>query len=253
MSLKALIFDVDGTLANTERDGHLKAFNLAFKEFNLDWVWSNEMYYHLLDVTGGKLRIKYYLKKYNPEFSHDDLENLVNSIHALKTKKYVHLINNGIVPLRTGVKRLFLEAKKAGLRLAIATTTTPDNVNALIKNTLGDEAIGFFEVIAAGDCVKNLKPAGDVYQFVLDKMQLKNNEVIAFEDSKNGIVSANSVGINSVITINQYTQHHIFNGAMVVLDNLGEPNKDFKIIKGDKTKHTFLSVDYLQELYARYC
>ncbi len=253
MSLEALIFDVDGTLANTERDGHLVAFNLAFRELDLDWVWSNELYHELLDVTGGQLRIKYYLEKYNTGFSHDDLDNFVASIHALKTKIYVRLMSEGAVPLRPGVERLFNEARAAGLRLAIATTTTPANVDALIANTLGKDALDWFEVIGAGDIVPNLKPAGDIYTYVMDKMNIDPSKCLAFEDSYNGIISATSAGLKTVITVNEYTDKHQFDGALVVLNNLGEKNKPFKLIKGDQTDSSYVDVGYLQELHAKHC
>ncbi len=253
MALEALIFDVDGTLANTERDGHLVAFNLAFKELGLDWEWSNELYHELLNVTGGQLRIKYYLKKYNTKFSHDDLDNFVASIHALKTKIYVRLMDEGAVPLRPGVIRLFKEAKEAGLRLAIATTTTPANVDALIANTLGKEALDWFEVIGAGDVVPNLKPAGDIYAYVLAQMNLDASQCVAFEDSHNGILSATEVNLKTIITVNEYTNTHKFDGAMVILNNLGEPSQPFEMIHGASTNSTYVDVAYLQELHAQYC
>jgi HAD superfamily hydrolase (TIGR01509 family) len=253
MSLEALIFDVDGTLANTERDGHLVAFNLAFEELGLDWVWSNELYHELLDVTGGQLRIKHYLKNHKPEFTHDDLDNFVASIHKLKTKIYVRLMAEGAVPLRPGVERLFAEAREAGLRLAIATTTTPANVDALIANTLGREALDWFEVIGAGDVVPNLKPAGDIYHYVLEKMNIDPKNCIAFEDSHNGIVSATDAHLKTLITVNEYTNSHQFDKAIVILNNLGEPNKSFTMIEGDATDATFVNVDYLRELHAKHC
>ncbi|MDC9714756.1 MAG: HAD-IA family hydrolase [Gammaproteobacteria bacterium] len=253
MSLKALIFDVDGTLANTERDGHLIAFNLAFKELRLDWAWSNELYHQLLDVTGGQLRIKHYLKNHKPEFECEDVDAFAKKVHGLKTQIYVRLVDTGAIPLRTGVVRLFNEAHKAGLRLAIATTTTPANVDALIINTLGKEALDWFEVIGAGDCVPNLKPAGDVYRWVLEQMNLAPNQAIAFEDSHNGIVAATEAGLKTLVTINEYTESHNFDGAMTVLNHLGEPDTPFHLITGDKTDATYVNVDYLKELYAKYC
>ncbi|MDC9727045.1 MAG: HAD family hydrolase [Candidatus Thioglobus sp.] len=253
MALEALIFDVDGTLANTERDGHLVAFNIAFKELGLDWVWSNELYHELLNVTGGQLRIKYYLSKYNTSFQHDDLDNFVASIHKLKTSIYVRLMDEGAVPLRPGVERLFNEARASGLRLAIATTTTPANVDALIANTLGKEALDWFEVIGAGDVVPKLKPAGDIYTYVLDKMNIDADKCLAFEDSQNGIISATQAGLKTLITVNEYTNTHEFKGACVVLNNLGEPTKAFEVIKGQATEAKFVDVAYLQELHAQHC
>lgn len=253
MTLKALIFDVDGTLANTERDGHLLAFNLAFEALGLDWRWSSEIYQQLLDVTGGQLRIKHYIKNYKPEFKCDDVDGFAKETHALKTKIYVDLVDAGDIRLRTGVVRLFNEAREAGLRLAIATTTTSANVDALIANALGRKALDWFEVIGAGDVVPNLKPAGDIYRWVLEKMNLKANECIVFEDSYNGIVAATDANLKTLVTINKYTKSHVFEGAMVVLNNLGEPNKAFTIIEGDATDATYVNVDYLKELHAKYC
>ncbi len=253
MALQALIFYVDGTLANTERDGHLVAFNLAFKELGLDWVWSNELYHKLLDVTGGQLRIKHYVNNYLPEFKTDDLDAFALSLHQLKTKIYVRIVDEGAMPLRPGVTRLFQEARAAGLRMAIATTTTPANVVALISNTLGEEALGWFEVIGAGDVVPNLKPAGDIYSYVLDQMNLDASECIAFEDSRNGIVSATHASLKTIITVNEYTDTHDFTGAIVILNNLGELNQPFEMIEGNPTESTFVDVAYLQELHAQHC
>ncbi len=248
MTLKALIFDVDGTLANTERDGHLVAFNLAFEELDLDWVWSNELYHKLLDVTGGQLRIKHYVNDYK-----HDLDAFAASVHALKTEIYVRLVNEGKIPLRPGVERLFHEARDAGLRMAIATTTTPANVDALIANTLGREALDWFEVIGAGNVVPNLKPAGDIYHWVLEQMNLEAKDCIAFEDSRNGIVSATDANLKTLITTNEYTDSHQFDEAIVILNNLGEPNKPFTLIEGDATDTTYVTVDYLKELHAKHC
>ncbi len=111
----------------------------------------------------------------------------------------------------------------------------------------------WFEVIGAGDVVPNLKPAGDIYHYVLDKMNLDPKNAIAFEDSHNGIVSATDANLKTLITINEYTKTHEFDGAMVVLNNLGEPNKPFEMIKGDATDHTYVSVNYLKELHAKHC
>ncbi|SMN15701.1 Hypothetical protein CbbY [uncultured Candidatus Thioglobus sp.] len=253
MALEVLIFDVDGTLANTEKDGHLVAFNLAFKELGLDWEWSNELYHELLNVTGGQLRIKYYLKKYKSDFQHNDLDNFVASIHKLKTSIYVRLMDEGAVPLRPGVERLFNEARAAGLRMAIATTTTPANVDALIANTLGKEALDWFEVIGAGDVVPNLKPAGDIYTYVLEAMNIDADKCLAFEDSYNGIISATQAGLKTLITVNEYTDTHEFEGACAILSNLGEPDQPFEMIKGNSTESTFVDVAYLQELHAQHC
>ncbi len=170
--LEALIFDVDGTLADTERDGHRIAFNRAFAEAGLDWGWSVELYGKLLSVTGGKERILHYIDRYRPEFRRPaDLSKFVADLHAAKTRHYVRLLEEGGIPLRPGVKRLLGEARDAGLRLAIATTTTPENVTALLDANLPRGA-SRFEVIGAGDIVPAKKPAPDIYDYVLRELGL---------------------------------------------------------------------------------
>jgi len=157
--LKALIFDVDGTLADTERDGHRVAFNRAFEEAGLSWHWDIETYGALLRVTGGKERIRLFIKEYQADFSAPgELSVYIRELHESKTRHFVALLQSGAIQLRPGVERLLKETRDAGLRLGIATTTTPQNVTALLVATLGSKSISWFDVIAAGDVVphKNL-------------------------------------------------------------------------------------------------
>lgn len=245
--IEALIFDVDGTLADTERDGHRPAFNQAFQEAGLDWHWDVELYGELLEVTGGKERIRFFVERYHPAFLQDEnFPNLVASLHKAKTRAYTDLLSNGKIPLRTGVKRLLQEAREAGLRLAIATTTTPENVTALITNTLGAEALNWFEVIAAGDIVPAKKPAPDIYQWALDKLQLTAGECLAFEDSENGLKSSTGAGLRTVITINDYTLDHDFDGAILVLSDLGEPESPCQVLRGALSCSNFVDLVALE-------
>ncbi len=248
--LKALIFDVDGTLADTERDGHRVAFNLAFADAGLDWNWTVDIYADLLTVTGGKERIRYFLDKYQaPLPDVDDLAGYIADLHKAKTAHYTALLGKGDIPLRPGVESLLQEARTQGLRLAIATTTTPENVTALLENTLGRESIDWFEVIAAGDIVPAKKPAPDIYIWALEKMKLSPEEVIAFEDSENGLISVRDANIRKVvITINDYTRDHDFSGATVVLDQLGDVSHPAQVLAGKALNESMVTLDFIKSL-----
>jgi beta-phosphoglucomutase-like phosphatase (HAD superfamily) len=253
MPLKALIFDVDGTLADTERDGHRIAYNAAFAEAGLDWDWSEAVYGELLAVTGGKERILHYIRTYRPEFlAPDDLDRFIADLHAIKTRHYTELAGRGDIPLRPGVARLLGEARDAGLRLAIATTTTPANVNALLGASLGPDGVDWFEVIGAGDVVPRKKPAPDIYGYVLEKMGLTPADCVAFEDSENGLKSAMGANLKTVVTVNDYTADHDFTGAAVVLDHFGEPDQPFRVLAGAGLVNgaPYLDLDVLRRLYA---
>lgn len=224
--LSAVIFDVDGTLADTERDGHRPAFNAAFKEFGLDWYWDIELYGKLLDVTGGKERIQYFMEKYAPNaLNKSDLSSWIAELHKTKTKYFIDLLAKGSIPLRPGIARLIHELREKEIKIAIATTTTPENVTSLLKFTLGEESLNWFDVIGAGDIVPQKKPAPDIYFWVLDKLGLEAGQCIAIEDSENGLKSSLSAGIKTIITVSEYTYKQNFTGAAMVVTNLGEPNK----------------------------
>ena len=250
--LQALLFDVDGTLADTERDGHRIAFNQAFAEAGLDWDWSVELYGKLLAITGGKERILHFLDHYHQDFHRPaDLAGFIAGLHQSKTRHYTELLNTGAIPLRPGVERLLSEAREAGLRLAIATTTTPANVSALLNNTLGEDGESWFDVIAAGDIVPAKKPAPDIYHYALQQLNLPASACLAFEDSENGIHASQGAGLVTLITVNDYTHEHDFNNAAIVLDSLGEPDAPFTVLQGEADDFSFVDVDFLKYLHQR--
>lgn len=242
MSLQALIFDVDGTLADTERDAHRIAFNAAFVEAGLPWNWNEPLYGELLEVTGGKERIRFYCERHAPEFLRQaDAEARIRELHAAKTGHYVKLCAKGI-PLRPGVRRLLHEARAAGLRLAIATTTTPENVSALLE----PELLALFEKVGAGDTVPRKKPAADIYLWVLEEMALPAAACLAIEDSANGLKASLAAGLATVVTESEYTRGHDFPGALAVLSDLGEPDAPCTVRRGDMQRKTFVDLELLE-------
>lgn len=243
--LEALIFDVDGTLADTEAY-HLKAFNETFFAHGMDWKWSHEDYLKLLKVTGGKERMAHFARDWRNE-NPDDYD--IVSLHKEKTERYVAMLNDGKVSLRPGVERLFRETLDAGLKLGIATTTSTPNVTALIGHTLGQGVLDDLAVIAAGDCVARKKPAPDIYQYALNAMNLPADACIAFEDSAMGVRSSVGAGIRTLVTVNPFTEGQTFDGADVVLSTLGSPETPARHIAGRKVNYPMVTLEWLRETH----
>lgn len=225
MSIDALIFDVDGTLADTE-EAHRVAFNNAFERYKLGWKWSQDAYRELLKTTGGKERIAAYLATKTLSTSdRKRLTELIPAIHAEKTKFYSSFVADGALPLRDGVARLMEEALTAGCRLGIASTTTAANIDALLGATLGQRGIEMFSVIACGDQVRAKKPAPDIYRLALQHLGVDAERAIAFEDSHNGLISATRAGLRTVVTPTFWTEDHDFSVASMRLPSLGDPQR----------------------------
>ncbi len=220
MTIKAIIFDVDGTLADTE-DAHRISFNKAFAENNLDWNWDVALYDQLLKVTGGKERIKYFVSDFLKGFTKpENFDDFVKHLHAVKTGHYTAMMRAGGVPLRPGIKQLINDAHKAGITLAIATTTTPENVSALLEVGLGKNWADYFSANGCGDIVPLKKPAPDIYNWVLHELKFAPADCIALEDSYNGLRASLAAGIKTYITTNHYTRNQDFAGAAAVFDDL---------------------------------
>ena len=248
MTLSAILFDVDGTLADTERDGHRIAFNQAFKEFQLDWEWNIAFYGDLLKVTGGKERIRFYLENYVPDLlDRSDLDEWITQIYKVKTKYFLALLKDGKIPLRPGIKRLIDQLRSEKIKIAIATTTTYENVVTLLQCTLGNDAPEWFDVIGAGDIVPRKKPEPDIYHWVLQQLGLPAGECIAIEDSENGLRSATTAGIKTIITVNKYTHLQDFSNAIIVLPDL-ESTAQLYSAFGNLDKSSIVDVETLINL-----
>lgn len=213
MTLEALIFDVDGTLADTE-EVHRQAFNAAFREHGLDWHWTASTYTGLLDVTGGKERIHHYLDSLGwRKTRRDEVAACVPALHRTKTGLYAAAISAGQIRLREGILSLLRNAREQGVRMAIATTTAPENVTALLHSVLGADGEAWFDVIAAGDMVRDKKPAPDVYLLALERLGAVAANCVAIEDSRNGLTAAKAAGLRTAVTPCQWTLHHDFRTA----------------------------------------
>lgn len=250
--LRAVLFDVDGTLADTERDGHRIAFNAAFAELGLDWIWDADLYGDLLKITGGKERIHHYMKNYAPAgMEHMELDRLdawIAKLHKIKTRHYVDLLEGGEIPLRPGVARLIQDLRDADIKIAIATTTTEENVTTLLKSTLGEDSLGWFDVIGAGDIVPGKKPEPDIYHWTLKQLGLTAQQCIAVEDSENGLKASLAAGLDTVVTVSDYTRLQNFNGAALVLSDLGEPTRPFAVLEGNAFNSGWVDAELLLKL-----
>lgn len=214
MAIAALIFDVDGTLAETE-ELHRRAFNDTFSAEGLSWHWDRETYRELLKTTGGKERMRAFIRDFSPPDAPDEAD--IPRIHAAKTARYAELVASGALELRPGIADLMADARRHGVRIAVATTTNRPNVDALTMACFGKAASEVFDVIAAGDEVKSKKPAPDVFLLALERLGLQAQACIAFEDSRNGLLSAKGAGLKTVVSPGPYTEGQDFSEADIVV------------------------------------
>lgn len=228
MRIKALIFDVDGTLADTE-EAHRESFNRAFEEHRLDWHWGRGDYARRLAVTGGKERLAAFIDALSlAPAARGALKTLVPAIHRTKCDHYARLVRTGRVPLRAGIKRLLKDAAGAGVTLAIASTTTRDNIDALLGAHFGGRGDACFRVIGAGDAVDHKKPAPDIYRFVLRELGESAADCVAVEDSGHGLTAAKRAGLFTVITPSDWTLGEDFSGADLLLSSWESCTRPFQ-------------------------
>jgi len=234
--LKALIFDCDGVLAETERDGHRIAFNRAFQTSGLPIEWDNETYGRLLKIGGGKERMRAYFKEHAGSLPADCRdEEFVRELHALKSRYYMAMSEAGELPVREGILRLFDEAASNGLVLCVCSTSSEQSVRTLIRAIMGEERLNRFDAIFAGDMVRKKKPAPDIYQLVLDRFGLAGQQCCVVEDSDIGLQAAKAAGMNCVVTISDYTGQDDFTDADLIVSSLGDPTQaPIKILQAKK-------------------
>ncbi len=244
MTLEALIFDVDGTLAETE-ELHRQSFNRTFEQFGLDWRWEREDYPELLQTTGGKERLVRFIEDRHPE--RRDLLARIGELHAAKSAAYLELLAEGALGLKPGVTRLIHAARAAGVKLAIATTTTPGNVEALLRATLGEASPGWF-AIAAGDMVARKKPDPAVYLEALRLLEVDAGRAVAFEDSVHGISAARAAKLAVVATPSFYLAHDDLSAATSVVSDLGEPDAPLRQISGTRFEAGMVDLDGLRAM-----
>ncbi len=225
----ALIFDCDGVLADTERDGHRPAFNQMFHELGLPVHWSESDYAEKLRVGGGKERLAGLL---TPGFvtalglpeTPDGQQQLLAHWHRRKTEIYTRMVADGRLPGRPGVARIVAEAVAAGWALAVASTSAEVSVRAVLDHVVGLEQAARFAVFA-GDLVPRKKPAPDIYLAAVDALGVDPGRVVVIEDSGNGLAAARAAGLACVVTVNGYTRDEDFTGAALVVSELGDPGR----------------------------
>jgi beta-phosphoglucomutase-like phosphatase (HAD superfamily) len=243
MPLEALLFDVDGTLAETE-EAHRQSFNEAFAAFGVDWSWDKELYRELLQVTGGKERLHHYIDAWKPRGSEVVLARF-DEIYEGKSARYAALVKAGVARARPGVRRLITEAHERGVRLAIATTSLRESVDVVLRAMFGEEGPSWFAAIAAGDAVAHKKPAPDVYRFALDTLGCDPGTCVAIEDSKNGIKAARAAGLPVLAVPSNYLKGDDFSLATSVLSDLGEPDRPCRQIGGLRFDRDYVDIDGL--------
>ena len=250
--IKAIFFDQDGVIIDTEKDGHRVAFNETFKEFGYDFEWDVDKYHELLRISGGKERMRHYFQEEGlfSNLTPEEFDELIINLHKRKTEIFVQLIESGTLPLRTGVKRLMQEALDRGLIIGVCTTANERSARAIAQGMLGDIK---FEFVLAGDVVKKKKPDPEIYLLALERTKLKPEACIVIEDSRNGVIAANRAGMKIVTTTNIYTENEDLSESDIIVTSLGDPDGEKGRLKKGDEKLEFngvLTVDQLVKYFS---
>jgi HAD superfamily hydrolase (TIGR01509 family) len=234
-----LLFDCDGVLADTERFGHLPAFNATFAEFGLPVEWSEEEYGHLLRISGGKERMATLLTPSfieaaglptDPEAQAAELARW----HARKTAIYTEMVTEGRLPARPGITRIIAEAQDAGWTLGVCSTSAEASVRAILDHVAGPERAARFDLVLAGDVVAHKKPAPDIYRLAEERLGISPGSVLVIEDSRNGLLAADAAGLRCLVTVNGYTQDEDMREAVLVVTSLGDPGGEATTVLADR-------------------
>jgi HAD superfamily hydrolase (TIGR01509 family) len=228
--IKGIFFDQDGVIIDTERDGHRVAFNETFKEFGYPFEWGVDEYHELLQVAGGKERMKHYYetKGFGVEVEPEELDELIPRMHKRKTAVFIELIESGRLPLRPGVRRFMKEIVDAGLKIGVCTTSNEKAAHAVAHQILAGIP---FDFVLAGDVVSKKKPDPEIYNLALERTGLKPEECVVIEDSRNGVLAAKAAGMHVVATTNAYTEKEDLHEADIVLTCLGDPDGEKGVLK----------------------
>jgi HAD superfamily hydrolase (TIGR01509 family) len=225
LKLEALLFDVDGTLVDTE-ELHRRSFNQAFLEFDLGWDWNPELYAELLAVSGGVHRIASYIDTLGLSAAEKTrLRGLIPAVHRAKTRNYGELLDSRAARLRPGIARLIEDGRQAGLRVGLAATSSSVNVDKLLAAAFGDDELRLIDAVVSADRVARKKPAPDLYELLLTMLRVPALACVAFEDSANGLAAAKAAGLYTVVTPTRWTRAQKFTGADLVLPSLGDPDQ----------------------------
>jgi HAD superfamily hydrolase (TIGR01509 family) len=251
MKIQALLFDCDGVLAETERDGHRVAYNLAMRELGVEAEWSEEEYGELVLISGGKERLKHYFNKYPSRFPSDKYSALIQNIYLKKTDIFKSMANNGSLPPRSGIARIFREAHENGLLLFVCSTSHQESVEALLSHNYGKECLAWFTKLYCGDVVASKKPAPDIYLLAKDEFKLDANRCFVIEDSRNGLLAARGAGMHCLITQSFYTVDEDFSEADITTTCLGDPGgEQSRILKSSRPipDRGYVTIDDLNTL-----